>query len=68
MAKRQQEVKVECPTGTMLYVWADDDVIEKVKEVEGIYEVGDKFMGHYAAFIDHRYDIKDIAEEIEALV
>ena len=51
----------------MIYVWADPEVIEKVKGIEGVYEVGDRFDGHHAVFVDHRYLAVDVAKEIMAL-
>jgi len=67
MAKRQDEVKCEIATDHMIYVWADPEVIGKVKGIEGVYEVGDRFDGHHAVFVDHRYLAVDVAKEIVAL-
>ena len=67
MAKRQKEVKCEVIFGHLIYLWADDNVIEKVKGVEGVSVVDGKFQGHYTVYVDHRCSIKAIAKEIEAL-
>ncbi|MBY8999074.1 MAG: hypothetical protein KGD60_15220 [Candidatus Thorarchaeota archaeon] len=67
MAKRQQEVKCQIATPAMIYVWADDEMVELIEKVEGVYEVGGKLSGHFAAFVDQRYNAEEIAKEIEAL-
>lgn len=70
---RRADVLIErmsCKSGEperFVMVWADSDldgVIKKVEGVAGVYDEG----SYYKAYIDARYDIEFVIEEIKAVI
>lgn len=67
MAERKQYI-VARSNGAYIDVWCDAEVVERIEAIEGVTHVnGPDFSNRRSVFIDRRYDMAEIAAEIEAL-
>ena len=68
MAKRQQEAYCEVfEHSRRIYVWADDPVIEQIKQMPPAVRVSPGVLGSHIVDVDPRYNIHQVAKEIEVL-
>jgi len=73
---KKQEILVEFAynsvTGelidNLLYVWADGNVIDIIRSVNGVVSVAQCAKTWYAVTPDHRYDIEWLMAEIEGIL
>ena len=63
---RIKDVVIEQTEEHTLIVWADRDLIDQFKKIEGLVYVNATITKYYMEF-DHRYDIEFIKREIEAI-
>lgn len=52
----------------VLTVWAKNGIVEELEKVEGVYMVVQDYETQYAIYIDHRYDVEYVKDEIEAVI
>jgi len=68
MAKRQKGAYCEVfENSRTIYVWADDPVIEQIKQMSAVNDVRPAMPGSHTVSVDPRYSIHQVAKEIEVL-
>ncbi len=70
MAKPKQDIKVIVYPPTLMQVWADDPkrATAEIVDIEGVNVVIGGSENPINAYLDPRYDINEVAKEIERLL
>lgn len=70
MATRKEQIVVETqPNPWILDVWCDDNLVLTIKDMQGVVTV-EKLVSNsdnYRIWVDHRYSVAEVADEIRAL-
>ena len=71
MATRKEQIVVEAqPTDPrLLIVWCDDHVVPAIQAIKGVSGMVKRLgpSGGYLIYVDHRYSVAEVADEIRAL-